>query len=126
MYSLVSLVYYLARRGGRLPHEVLRTLFFIFAQIILESETLKSPAQLWYKIHILYIDHTKKTIGHRNKCCEYFRPEGVLVTRYLIILESKYQVILTKIIDSSMRPILNENPRNFTIFALHKIFPAFL
>ena len=34
---------------------------FIFIKIILGSETLKSPARLWYKIYVVYMDHTKIT-----------------------------------------------------------------
>ena len=77
MYSQVSVFYFLVRCGERLPHEVLMTLFFIFTQIILESETLKLPAQLQYNIHVFYMDRTYQTTGCRKKCCEYFRPDGV-------------------------------------------------
>ena len=76
MYSLVSLFYFLARCGGRLPHEVLRHFGFYIHLFI---ETLKLPAQLWYKICIFYVDHTSKTTGRRKKCCEYYGPEGVCI-----------------------------------------------
>ena len=32
-------------------------------------ETLKLPAQLWYKIHVFYMDRTSKTTGRRKKWC---------------------------------------------------------
>ena len=40
--------------------------------------TPKSPAQLWYKIHIVNVDRTKITPGCRKKCCKFYGPEGVI------------------------------------------------
>ena len=39
---------------------------FIFIRIILGSETPKSPAQLWYKIHVFFGDHTYQSTGHKK------------------------------------------------------------
>ena len=44
--------------------------------------TPKLPAQLWYKIHVVYVDRTKITTGRRKKCSYYFGPEGVVVYEY--------------------------------------------
>ena len=64
--------------------KTLGILGFIFIKIILGSETPKSPAQLWYKIHVVYVGHTKTTPGRRKKCSHYFGPEGVY--SYYIIM----------------------------------------
>ena len=38
---------------------------------------LQLQAQLWYKIHIFNVDHTKITTSRRKKGCKFYRPERV-------------------------------------------------
>ena len=53
----------------------LGTLGFISAYIILQHETPKLPAQLWYKIHVFYMGHTYQSTKIEKKCYKFFEDQ---------------------------------------------------
>ena len=67
IYSLEVLFFYLGNLYFYLIFLLRQSIFYTHLLIV----TLKSPAQLWYKIHIVYMDCTKFTPSRREKCIEY-------------------------------------------------------